>query len=215
MFKNMNLPVSIIPNRKKLYLPAPKFPEKVKNVLVVASGSGDWTALKNRSDDDMLVYAFSQIAKKYPNINFIYRCHPTWIHPSNVGVNAINRVNEYYNWLNLPNLKISANIPNNSVSNFQLTFQRSSLEEDLKNADIVFGEHSISMIDAAFKKIPFASVNLSKRRNFYSDITDMGFWHCKSIEDIENVIDNISSLEEQEKILNAVKNYNQMTDMEE
>ena len=216
LFKNKNLPVSLIPERKKLYMPIPKFPQKVKNILVTASGSGDWTALKNRSDDDLLVYAFSKLAAKYPEINFVYRCHPTWVHPDNVGVNSINRVAQYYESLNLPNLKLSTNIPpNKNVNNFQMSFKRSSLEEDLKNADIVFGEHSISMIDAAFKHIPFASVNLSNRRDFYSDISDMGFWHCESIEDIEKVIENVSDSETQAKYLKAVEQYNKMTDMEE
>lgn len=215
LFKNKNLPVSLIPERKKIYMPVPEFPEKIKNVLVVASGSGDWTALKNRSDDDLLVYAFSKLAEKYPEINFTYRCHPTWVHPDNVGVNSINRVAQYYDSLNLPNLKLSTNIPaNKNVNNFQMTFQRSSLEEDLKNADIVFGEHSISMIDAAFKNIPFASVNLSNRRDFYSDISEMGFLHCESIKDIENIIENLSDSELQKKYLKAVDEYNKMTDIE-
>ena len=214
LFKKRNLPVSIIPNRKKLYIPDPKFPKEIKNILVVASGSGDWTALKNRSDDDLLVYAFSEIAKKYPNINIVYRCHPTWTLPVHLGVNSINRVAKYFRDLRLKNIKLSMNIPKNDINNFNLTFRRSSLDEDLKNADFVFGEHSISMIDAALKGIPFASVNMSNRRDLYSDITEMGFPHCENITEIVNVITKHSDLTFKNNYLKAIEKYNEMTDME-
>lgn len=218
LFKNYNLPVSLIPNRKKLYLPTPNF-NNIKKILVVSSGSGDWTALKNRSDDDILVYVFSQLAKKYPTIEFIIRCHPTWIHPNHLGVNSINRVIEYFESLNLNNLKLSDNIYHNNLNNFQLSISRNSLDADLKNVDFVFGEHSISMIDAALQKIPFASVNLTNRRNFFADITAMGFPHCESIDQIENIINNILNPTQQTyfilRYLDAIKQYNAMCDLEE
>ena len=217
LFQNRNLPVSLIPFRKKLYMPEPKFPRQVKHILIVASGSGDWTALKNRSDDDIMVYAFAQMAKRFPEIDFVYRCHPTWIHPLNVGVHAIARVQEYFAWLNLPNLHVSAHIPIQTAGEgeFKLTFPRSSLEEDLAKADFVFGEHSISMVDAAFLQIPFASVNLTKRRNFFCGITDMGFPACNSMEDIANLLAKITDDRFQKNYLQAVKAYNTMTDEEE
>ena len=213
LFKNQNLPYEIIPFRKRLYLPEPFFPKAIKNVLIVASGSGDWTALKNRSDDDLMVEAFVHMAKRFPEIKFTYRCHPTWVHPCNVGVNAINRVNDYFESLGLHNLILSSNIPiANTGKTFQLSFARSSLEEDLKNTDFVFGEHSISMIDAAFKGIPFSSVNLTRRRNFFIGINELGFPTCSSHEDIETVIKNITSEEFQVNYLKAVDKYNKMTD---
>ena len=216
LFKNRNLPVSVIPFRKKLYMPKPSFPKEVKHVLIVASGSGDWTALKNRSDDDILVYAFAQMAKRFPKINFVYRCHPTWIHPLNVGVHAIARVQEYFSWLNLPNLHVSAHIPIQTAGegDFKLTFPRSSLEEDLTKADFVFGEHSISMVDAAFKQLPFASVNLTKRRNFFCGIADMGFPACEKLEDIVSLLTNVTNENFQHDYLKAVDIYNRMTDEE-
>ncbi len=217
LFKNRQLPVSVIPFRKKLYMPRPQFPQQVKRVLIVASGSGDWTALKNRSDDDILVDAFAQMAKRFPEIDFVYRCHPTWIHPLNVGVHAIARVQEYFSWLNLPNLHVSAHIPIQTAGQgeFKLTFPRSSLAEDLAKADFVFGEHSISMVDAAFKEIPFASVNLTKRRNFFCGITDMGFPACESLDDIEHVLLKVTEENFQQNYLQAVAAYNRMTDEEE
>ena len=216
LFKNQGLSYEMIPFRKKLYLPEPKFPSKVKNVLIVASGSGDWTALKNRSDDDIMVDAFVQMARRFPNIHFTYRCHPTWVHPQNVGVNAINRVHDYFKWLNLPNLTLSSNIPlmSDGEGNYRLSFSRTSLDEDLKNADFVIGEHSISMIDAAFRKIPFFSVNITNRRSFFVGITDLGFPSCSSIEEIEDMIKSINTESFKNKFTVAIDNYNKMTDME-
>lgn len=216
LFKNQGLSYEMIPFRKKLYLPEPKFPSTVKNVLVVASGSGDWTALKNRSDDDIMVDAFVQMARRFPDIHFTYRCHPTWVHPQNVGVNAINRVHDYFKWLNLPNLTLSSNIPPmfESTGKYKLSFSRTSLEEDLKQADFVIGEHSISMIDAAFKNIPFFSVNITNRRSFFVGITDLGFPNCSSLDEIENMIKSIDTELFRNKFLEAIGNYNKMTDME-
>lgn len=215
LFKNQALPYEMIPFRKKLYIPMPVFPDKVKNILVVASGSGDWTALKNRSDDDIMVDAIVQMAKRFPDIHFTYRCHPTWVHPQNVGVNAINRVQEYFAWLHLPNLKLSSNIPPMNTSHgFQYSFSRSSLEDDLCEADFVIGEHSISMIDAAFRGIPFFSVNLTGRRNFFKGINDLGFPYCEKLDAVEKMIISVTTSSFQDGFINAVKAYNEMTNIE-
>lgn len=213
VFLEANLPVELMPFRKKLYMPVPVFPSVVNEILVVASGSGDWTALKNRSDDDLLVEAFAEIAKTYPEIHITYRCHPSWVHPDNLGVNSIKRVADYFDSLEADNITISSNIPNAaSQCGFQLSFTRSSLEEDLKNADIVFGEHSVSMIDAAFNKIPFCSVNMTNRRNFFDEMTKLGFPHCASVEDISTTIKSVLTEEYQTMYRKAVINYNQMTE---
>lgn len=215
VLKKNHLPVSLIPFRKKLYMPMPIFPRQIRRVLVIASGSGDWTALKNRSDDDMLVVVFSEIARRNPKIEFVYRCHPTWIHPDILGVNSIQRVADYFSWLNLPNLHLSAHIPVSSEVGFQLSYPRSSLEEDLASADMVFGEHSISMVDASFQKIPFCVVNVTKRRNFFKSITDMGFPYATSLQEIEKIIGKIHDKNFQDEYINAVCHYNEMTDDEE
>lgn len=213
LFKNQGLPYEMIPFRKKLFLPEPIFPQKIENILIVASGSGDWTALKNRSDDDIMVDAFVKMAKRFPNIHFTYRCHPTWIHPLNVGVNSVNRVHKYFESMHLPNLTLSNNMPiANLEGNFQYSFSRSSLEEDLKKADFVFGEHSISMIDAAFKGIPFCSVNLTKRRNFFIGINKLGFPTVSSHDEIAKIIEEANSVAFKKIYLKAIENYNRMTD---
>lgn len=215
LFKNKMLPYEMLPFRKKLYLPTPKFPSSISTILVATSATGDWTALKNRSDDDYLVIAFAKIAKLFPNIRVVYRCHPDWILPNTVGVNSIDRVIDYFDYLHLDNLVLSSNIPNAKEGDGYIqSFSRSSLEEDLKAADIVFGEHSISIIDAGFRGIPFCSVNLSGRRNLFESITNLGFPHCESIDDIINILEMISTQDFQEKYNRAVNKYNEMTDIE-
>lgn len=214
-FEMHMLPHRVLPFRKKLYLPMPFYPNTVKKVLCVASGAGDWTAVKSRTDEDKMLQVFGQVAKRYPEIEFVYRCHPVWINPDFQGVNSINRAAEYINWLNLPNLRISANIPNaNEGGKFRLSYKRSSFEEDLEGVDLVFGEHSISQIDAAFKSILFGSVNVTGRRDLFSGITEMGFPHCESYEEIVDLIEKVPTVEFKQSYDKAIKNYNDMTDKE-
>lgn len=215
-FQHFGLPSVICPFRKKIYLPRPNYPANVKKVLCVASGSGDWTAIKNRSDEDKMLYAFGQIARKYPEIEFVYRCHPVWVHPEFQGVNSINRAIQYFQYLGLPNIRISSNIPNPfEESGFRLSFSRSSFEEDLKGVDLVFGEHSVAMIDSGLKNILFCSVNVTGRRNLFKGISDLGFPHCESIDEISQVIESVHAKSFVERYNAAVDNYNLMTDKEE
>ena len=213
-FEYHNIKHKIIPFRKKIYLPYPKFSKTVKKILFSASGAGDWTALKNRSDDDNLVIVAGQLAKMFPGIKIVFRCHPSWIHPSHQGVNSVNRVMEYIESLNIENFTLSGNIPANSLSNYKFSFSRNSYEKDLENVDLVVGEHSISMIDAAIKGIPFISVNVTGRRDFFSSITKLGFPHAESLEELVQYI-NLYGNEECVNLFNkAVDNYNSMTDEE-
>ena len=204
-----------MPFRKKLYLPKPNFPERVKKILCVASGAGDWTAVKCRSDEDRMLQTFGRIARQFPDIEFVYRCHPVWINPDFQGVNSINRAAEYISWLDLPNLRISSNIPNaNEDGKFRFSYKRSSFEEDLNGVDIVFGEHSISQIDAAFKNILFCSVNVTGRRDLFAGITEMGFPHCESEEEIAQLLTNLTTDTFKKSYEQAIDNYNKMTDKE-
>lgn len=211
LFEYHNIPAKILPFRKTFSIPKPIF-KKIKNVLCVSSGAGDWTAIKNRSDEDKTVAAFVEMAKKHPEIQFVYRCHPSWIGPTIQGVNSIQRLYDYFDWLNLPNIRVSSNIPSNKDKdgNYVVSHKRSSLQSDLMDADFVFGVHSISMIDGAMKNIPFASVNLSGRRNLWKGISDLGFPNCEDLESIEKVLTSIETKEFQDLYLEAIKKYNQI-----
>ena len=151
----------------------------------------------------------------FPDVEFIYRCHPTWIHPEHAGINSINRCAEYISWLNLPNLKISSNIPvAQENGTFVLSYKRSSFEEDLKEVDLVFGEHSVAMLDAGFKGIPFSSCNLTGHRAYYEDINKLGFPCCESVEDMAELIRTLPSDKVQQQYSSAIYNYNKMTEID-
>ena len=110
---------------------------------------------------------------------------------------------------------MSGNIPEaNQDGQFVLSYKRSSFEEDLKDVDLVVGEHSVSMLDAGFKNILFASCNVTGHRNFWVDITKLGFPHCESVEEIANVLKAAPTDSFREAYERAVKNYNEMTDRE-
>ena len=212
IFLNSGVDVSIMPFRKVLRLPYLKCHSKLKNILVATSGPGDWTAQINRSDEDFALEAFVEIARNNPEINIVYRCHPTWVHPEHNGVNSIERVKEYINYTGLKNIYVSTNIPQEDLSSFCVTFKRSSLEEDMKEADLIFGEHSVSMIDGGLNGIPFASYNFSNRRNFFEGITRFGFPYCKSVEDIQRVIDTYGSEQFVQNYNESVDKYNRMVE---
>lgn len=215
IFHYQNVPVDIMPFRKKLYLPQPVFAKEIKKILIVTSGAGDWIALKNRSDEDLMVEAFGIIAKHFKDIEFVYRCHPVWVHPQHQGINSINRVAEYFETLGLKNLKVSTNIIKEDLKSFKVSLPRQSMDEDLKDTDLIFGEHSIAMVDGALKGIPFASVNLTGRRDLFEGLTDLGFPHFEKVDDVISFIEHISSdTMLQNKYMAAVNNYNVMTDIE-
>lgn len=211
-FDFFSMPAKIIPFRKKILLPYPSFPPKIRKVLCVASGAGDWTAIKNRSDEDRMLYVIGCVAQKCPDIEFIYRCHPVWVHPQHQGVNSINRAAAYIESLNLKNFSVSSNIPNATADGaFCVSYKRSSLDEDLKDADLVLGEHSISMIDAAIKGILFSSINVTGRRNLFAGITAMGFPHCCSVEDVISLFVRATTTDFCMRYNAAIDRYNSMT----
>jgi len=215
IFQRFSLPNEVCPFRKRLYLPVPVYPAKIKKVLVATSGAGDWTAIKNRSDEDRMLQVFGQVAKLFPEIEIVYRCHPVWINPEYQGVNSINRAAEYIAWLHVPNMHISANIPNpNEATGFRHSFSRNSFEDDLLGVDVVFGEHSVAMLDGGFKGKLLCSVNVTGRRNLFKGITDLGFPHCESLEEIVEFLNSVNTPTFIRSYNQAVDNYNKMTDQE-
>ena len=210
-----NVPAEILPLRKKNYLPIPDFSKTIQKILVTATCAGPWSALINPSDDDILLEAVVESAKKYPDITFVYRPHPACVHPMHTGVNTINRIAEYFEYTKLHNLKLSTNVPRQNMQSFSLTFSNATLLEDINTADLVISEYSHSLIEGAEVGKAFATVNLTKRRNFYQAITDLGFPHCESVKELWSLLDNIHSAEFVNGYKKAIDNYNVMLDMEE
>ena len=202
--------------KSKLFSPCtlPKLPFKkisIKNVLVLTSGAGDWTALKNRSDDDKLFELFIKVAKTLPNINIIYRPHPLWVHPSHQGVNSINRLNNYLEAIEVDNMKISRGSTIESEEfkvNRSLSMKSISIDEEIQAADLVFGEHSQTLIKSAKIGKLFGSVNATNRRDLFSSISEIGFPHFNSHNQVINFIEKSSSFINEYN--NLITDYNKM-----
>lgn len=214
LFENQQFKAEVCP-----FLSVPKMPVieedqySVENIVVLTSSAGDWTALKNRSDEDQMVIAFVKVAERFPDIQIIYRCHPLWAHPEHQGINSIHRVDRYLREKGLKNIVVSSESLVQSqqfIERRELGFPRSSLEQDLQRADLVFGEHSFTMIEAARRGKLFASVNLSNRRDFFHSYSKLGFPHLVSTGEIISFIDQlrVSPVQILERYNAAVNRYN-------
>jgi hypothetical protein len=192
LFENQKLKAEVCPF---LYIPQLPTIEKehyeIKTMLVLTSGAGDWTALKNRSDEDQMVIVFTRIAEHFPEIQIIYRCHPLWAHPAHQGIDSIRRVDRYFNEKGIKNIKVSEEshtLSQQFIKTHILGFQHSSLERDLEAADLIFGEHSFTMIEGTQKGKLFAAVNVTKRRDFFINYSKLGFHHLTSFDDVVTFI---------------------------
>ena len=84
----------------------------------------------------------------------------------------------------------------------------------MKGADLVLGEHSVSMIDAGLKGIIFASVNVTGHRSYAKSLGELGFPICTSVDDVVNLIKKVNTDGFKKLYTQAVDNYNKMTDEE-
>jgi len=209
IFKKNRLKAKVSNIFKKIVLPEIKIPRKIKKILIATSSAGDWTALKNRSDDDKLAIFFMNMSNHFSKINFLYRAHPFMSMPSLHGVKALVRLENYFSYCGRFNIKISLETKKQS-KNSVLYIPPISFNKDLENADVVFGEHSIAMIDSAISGKVWASVNVTKRRDLFESYTKLGFYNIKSTsEGIKFLNDLISNPDKIEKRYNeAVLKYN-------
>ncbi len=171
--KKAHKPSNITVNSFKK-LPEENYPP-IKNIIFPINHAGDWTALINRSDTDILIEAFCALALKFPDINFIVRPHPTMVHETHEGANSINRIKEYVSFLDQKNLTIS----------------ESSLDEDFSRGDLFISEYSQVLIDVFNIGKLGLIANLTNRRSFMKDYEDLGFFNVNSIADFKNIIEDI------------------------
>jgi hypothetical protein len=140
---------------------------RATRVLVALTHAGDWTALINRSDTDDLVTATVNMAHKLPQLSFRIRMHPTMSHPAHEGVHSSERIKELVRSANLANLHTST----------------LDLSEDLAWCEICLSEYSQVLLDALRMGKLGVSVNLTRRRSFMQDYSDLGFFHACSFEE--------------------------------
>jgi hypothetical protein len=137
---------------------------EIRNVLLMLNHAGDWTALINRSDTDVLIEAFVTLAQQFRKLKFTIRVHPTMIHPAHEGAGSIDRIHRYLSDLGMENLEVS----------------RNTLEDDLKDNDLIISEYSNAFIDALKQGTLGIIANLTNRRSFMLDYERLGFMNAES-----------------------------------
>jgi hypothetical protein len=162
----------------KRVLPAPRFlsfapleppaKRRVQTVVLALNHAGDWTALINRSDTDVLVMRFCEVARALPALTFIVRPHPTMVLAEHEGTGSRKRLEEYVRSLDVPNLRVS----------------EVDLNADLARGDLFVSEYSQVLIDA-FKLGRLGVIaNFTGRRSFMVDYEACGFPAATSVEEL-------------------------------
>jgi hypothetical protein len=134
-------------------------PLQIRTIVLLLNHAGDWTALINRSDTDLLIREFVSTSALFPNINFIIRPHPGMIHPQHEGGNSIQRIRNFVAWSGLNNLEVSS----------------CSLDEDFSRGDFFVSEYSQTLLDAYLMGKPGCIANFSGRRSFMEAFERYGF----------------------------------------
>jgi hypothetical protein len=166
----------------------------MKTVVLLLNHAGDWTALINRSDTDILIRAFADSAKKLPRLIFVIRTHPTMVHPSHEGKHSIRRIRRFVADCAQGNLSVS----------------EGSLREDFDRGDLFVSEYSQTLLDA-FKEGRLGIIaNLTHRRSFMQDYENCGFLSVRKEEPLDHCIARViadvpSSIRAQNE---AVRRYN-------
>lgn len=170
--------------------------KKIKSILLAPNHAGDWSSLINRSDTDLLIEAFVNLAKKFQNIEFTIRPHPGMIHPVHEGPKSIDRIVNFVNYLNLPNLKMS----------------KDSLDKDLNSHDIIVSEYSNVLIQGFQLGKLGLILNLTNRRNFMRDFSELGFLTLESMNAFNDFMEEvISDINTKVWIQNtAIEKYNKL-----
>jgi len=131
----------------------------ISTVYLMLNHAGDWMALVNRSDTDLLLLAFVELAQAFPNVRFVVRPHPGCAHPEHEGVGAISRIKQLVAAAEAGNLEVSGG----------------TLDHDIDAADLIISEYSNVLVEGWRMGVPGLVVNLTRRRNFMQDYTELGF----------------------------------------
>ena len=97
--------------------------------------------MKNRSDEDLELLAFAELAKLNPGIDFVYRPHPMWVHPEHQGESSIERVQNYIIWCRSSNLYLSVNITGDASQYLEETiyhYDTIALTSEINNCSIIW-----------------------------------------------------------------------------
>lgn len=154
---------------------------RIQNVVLSLNHAGDWTAEISRSDTDLLIMAFMELAEQWPDLKMIIRLHPTMNSLEGEGAGASDRIKKVVGDAKISNLEVS------SVS----------LDEDWERGDLFISEYSLSAIDALGIGKPVLFVNLTNRQSYMADYANLGFLVSDSTaafrKDIRSIMENPTS----------------------
>ncbi len=179
-------------------------PTPVRRILYLSSGAGDWTALKNRSDEDLALALLAEVARVRPEMEIRYRPHPLWLHPEHQGMNSIERAVELVEEMGLPNLFVSQGARKDGRSfslSGNLSSVSSSMEEDVDWAELVIGEHSQTILVGAQRGKLVVGLNVSKHPAYFGDYARIGFPLVSAAGELLSVIEQLSRAETAELLL--------------
>jgi hypothetical protein len=142
----------------------------VRSVMLALNHAGDWSALINRSDTDLLIEGFARLAGRHKETEFIVRMHPTMATVDHEGVNSMHRIRAFVTSLGYANLMISER----------------TLAEDLTRCDLYVSEYSQVLIDAWKRGRLGIAVNPTSRRSFMSDYQRLGFPHVAGLDSLRS-----------------------------
>ena len=185
-------------------LPQVRDAKAVRCIVYLSSGAGDWSALKNRSDEDLALELLVRVARARPDIKILYRPHPLWLHPEHQGVDSINRVVRYLEMLELPNIRVSQGAQMDGrgfLASANLSVVSSTVEEDMQSADLVLGEHSQTMLVAAQSGKVIAGVNVAKHTPYFADYVHVGFPLIESTKDLLGLVERMENPKERDEFL--------------
>jgi hypothetical protein len=148
---------------------------EISTVVLLLQCTSEWTALINRSDVNSLVNVFIKLAGVNPNIDFIIRPHPLMTIPQHDGVNSVDRIINYINFMNLKNITVSDR----------------SLEDDITRANLFIAEYSTTLFDAMIAGKIWISCNVTGRRNYFEPFSSLGFLHAESYSELESLFKKV------------------------
>ena len=173
--------------KKEYFKTVDKNNKPIRSIVLLLNHAGDWTALINRSDTDILVQAFADTADKLKDLQFVIRPHPTMVHPLHEGKNSIERIRKFINKCNYHNL----------------SFSNRSLQDDIAAGDVFISEYSQTLLDI-FKAGKLGIIaNLTNRRSFMEDYAKLGFL---SVNTTENICKTISLVSENPMEFKKIQN---------
>ena len=119
----------------------------------------------------------------------------------------MNYVKKY----DLPNFTISTTILHDAAVSKRLnnlSWIEKNIDDEIDKADLVIGDHSQALFNAARKGKIIASLNSSKRRSLFEDYTNLGFPLLRSDTDIVNFIQSIENTSFLSEYNLALANFN-------